>query len=278
MRALPRSTYRIEHLIVSSNSSSTVGSNSVMSAPKPETLSSIGKISSDIVFITTQDDRIADVADELVDRVPPGTFVFHTSGSRSSAILNCLSAIGCKSGSLHPMVSISTVPLPKNQFRGVYFCVEGDTEAMELSRAIVSDLQGIPFSIPTNSKTLYHAGAVFASGHLIALIDGAKQLMVESGVESDEAINILLPLIHSSVSNLSRLPAAQALTGTFARADEGTFLQHLEVLTNRPSSDLLQIYLLLARRSLALALENGADPRAVDKISSEISLALGNAE
>jgi len=52
--------------------------------------------------------------------------IFHTSGSLSSEILKDLKAVGCPTGSIHPLVSISDVRLGAERFADAYFCVEGD--------------------------------------------------------------------------------------------------------------------------------------------------------
>jgi predicted short-subunit dehydrogenase-like oxidoreductase (DUF2520 family) len=56
-------------------------------------------------------------------------------------------------------------------FRDVYFCVEGDARAVRIARMLVAQLGGRSFTVTSESKPLYHASAVRASGHVVALFD-----------------------------------------------------------------------------------------------------------
>ncbi len=231
------------------------------------------ELSSDMVFITTQDSEITTVAQTLADTIKPGTIVFHTSGSNPSSILDALKDAGCKTGSIHPLVSVSSPELGPERFRGAYFCVEGDAEAVTVGKQIVADLGGKPFAIDTKFKTLYHASAVTACGHLVALFDAAVEMMTKVGLSDADAKEILLPLVTSTVQNLGEQTTAAALTGTFARADIETFTRHLNALNQYVSDDLLEIYLLLGERSLELAAKQGVSPERIDTLRTKVSVA-----
>ena len=251
--ALPTDKYTIENLI-----------------GRAETAA---EISTDIVFITTQDSEIVAVAESLVGKLKPGTLVYHTSGSNPSSILDALKDAGCKTGSIHPLVSVSRPELGPERFRGAYFCVEGVDEAVTLGKQIVADLGGKPFAIDTKFKTLYHASAVTACGHLVALFDAAVEMMTKVGLSDADAKEILLPLVTSTVQNLGEQTTAAALTGTFARADIETFTRHLGALNQYVSDDLLEIYLLLGERSLELAAKQGVSPERIDTLRTKVSIA-----
>ncbi len=230
-------------------------------------------ISSDIVFITTQDPEIVTASKLLSGKVSSNSTVYHTCGAQSSAILAAVKAVGCKTGSIHPLVSISSPELGPSRFRGAFFCVEGDTEAVILGKQIAQDLGGKPFTIDTKFKTLYHASAVTACGHLVALFDAAVEMMTKVGLSGEDAKEILLPLVTSTVKNLNEQSTAAALTGTFARADIETFTRHLQALNEYVSDDLLEIYLLLGERSLELAAKQGVSPERIDSLRTKVSIA-----
>lgn len=230
-------------------------------------------ISSDIVFITTRDPEIVTASKLLSGKVSSNSTVYHTCGAQSSAILEAVKAVGCKTGSIHPLVSISSPELGPSRFRGAYFCVEGDAEAVILGKQIAHDLGGKPFTIDTKFKTLYHASAVTACGHLVALFDAAVEMMTKVGLSGEDAKQILLPLVTSTVKNLNEQSTAAALTGTFARADIETFTRHLQALNEYVSDDLLEIYLLLGERSLELAAKQGVSPERIDSLRTKVSIA-----
>ena len=215
-------------------------------------------IDADIVLITTPDPDIENVAMILRDRIGRDAIVLHTSGSLGSDILSTLAN---SIGSLHPLVSISDADIGASRFADAYFCIEGDARAIEASEKIVAALGGKSFSIDTALKPLYHASAVMASGHFVALEDMAIEMLSSCGLTPDTAKSVLLPLIRSAVGNLEKQSTEKALTGTFARADVDAFERHMASFEGPVSSDIRLTYLLLAERSLELAEKAGIDSK-----------------
>ena len=217
---------------------------------------------SDILLITTPDDAIEAVAEQLTSAIKwtgRGRIALHASGALSSEALNSLRAIGFHIGSMHPLTSVSDSHLGAERLRLAHFCIEGQPPAVRVASSIVRALGGWSFSIQTRDKALYHAAAVMTSGHVVALFDIATALLTRCGLTDRQASEVLLPLLRSTVENLSRHTPARALTGTFARADTATVRKHLTALLANSDSDALAAYKLLGLRSLLLARENGAD-------------------
>lgn len=222
---------------------------------------------SDIVLLCTPDDVVELLAKQLAKLgARKNTAYLHTSGALSSAVLAPLANKGFTTGSMHPLVSISDPIIGANIFRGAFFCVESETEALEVGRSIVRDLGGSSFTIPAGKKALYHAAAVMASPHLVSLIDLAMEVLMACGVKPKRAQNILLPLIESTASNLKASDSGHALTGTFARGDLATVQRHLEALSPKKFAAAREIYKLLGVHSLDLAKKNGLDPKLAGKI------------
>ena len=275
--ALSRKGYQIENLIVRNDE--TAQKISEIIEPKPQILftENLPEISSEIIFIAAQDFEIENAAKNLAGKLKHSKpFVFHTSGSLSSEVLKPLKEIGCPTGSIHPLVSLSDARLGATRFADAYFCLEGDAEAVGAARRIVANLGGKSFSIETKYKTLYHASAVTACGHLVALIDVAIEMLEKCGLGSDQAKETLLPLIKSTVENLEVQTTAEALTGTFARGDVGTFENHLASLGENVSAEAQEIYLQLGARSAHLAKGHGANAENLKEILDKISLAKKN--
>ena len=275
--ALTEKGFEIENLIVRNDETARKISRILEPRPRISTFEELSEITSGIVFITTQDSEIERAAETLAKKIKnTKPLVFHTSGSLSSAILKPLTAIGCPTGSIHPLVSLSDAVLGAGRFAGAYFCVEGDPQAAREAEKIVAALEGIPFTIETKYKILYHASAVTACGHLVALIDAAIEMLVKCGLNEEQSKATLLPLIKSTVENLEAQTTAQALTGTFARADVRTFEKHLSALRENVTPEALEIYLQLGARSAHLAERQGANAENLREILSEISLAKKN--
>ena len=228
---------------------------------------------SELILIATPDDVIGSVAAKLataskVARELPkhSRTVLHTSGALSSIVLKPLADIGFHTGSLHPLVSINEPRAGSASLGTAFYCLEGDRAAMRVARSIVKDLGGRSFSIESDSKALYHAAAVMASGHTTALFDVAVEMLTKCGLTEANSRRVLLPLLESTWRNLATSNPAQALTGTFARGDEATVHKHLTALTLARQVDALAIYRLLGQRSLRLLAKNGADPKLIQRI------------
>lgn len=269
--------YLIENLVFKTSTKIEQITNHIKGKTNVGKLSEMKDLATEIIFITTQDSEIESVVDDLKQRnFKKKTYIFHTSGSISSDILSELKGKNCLVASIHPLVSISDPWLGIKRFDNAYFCVEGEDEAVNIAEKIVQDLGGKPFSIETKYKSLYHASAVTACGHLVAVIDMAMEMLQKCGLESNQAKEILMPLIKSTIENIAEQKNSEALTGTFARADVETLKKHIETINENASQEILGIYLSLGQRSLKLSKEQGVDQVKLDKMTKEISLAKNN--
>ncbi|MFL6211343.1 MAG: Rossmann-like and DUF2520 domain-containing protein [Pyrinomonadaceae bacterium] len=224
----------------------------------------------DLLIISTPDDQIAATAARLAalaDTRQLAPVALHTSGALNSDALAALRAAGLAVGSLHPLVSISDARAGAADLRGAFYCVEGDRAAVRAARRMVRALAGHSFSIKAEDKALYHAAAVLASGHTVALFDLAAELLARCGVAPTAARRALLPLTHSTLNNLrtARTPA-QALTGPFARGDAQTVRRNLAALAADPVA--LRIYALLGAHALRLARQKGVPVAVIKEIEA----------
>lgn len=221
-----------------------------------------------LLFITTPDDAVAGVAARL-SALPSlkSRVVLHASGALTSEVLAPLRARGLAVGSAHPLAAVSRdAAAGAESLRRAFYCVEGDPRAVRAARRVVRDLGGRSFTIEPRDKALYHASAVLAAGHVVALFDVAAETLRLCGLEGRRAQEVLLPLVRSAVENLSGRTPAQALTGSFARADVETVRKHLHALGELEDTNALAVYKLLGEDSLKLAESAGADPALIETI------------
>ena len=132
---------------------------------------------------------------------------------------------------------------------------------------------GQSFLLSSNNKPLYHAAAVLASGHMVALFDIAHEMLVKCGLSERRARAVLMPLLQSTVTNLTTSSPARALTGTFARGEAATARRHLTAIRRHNLDDARAAYLLPGKRTLRLATQNGMNAKALRDIAREIGLA-----
>jgi predicted short-subunit dehydrogenase-like oxidoreductase (DUF2520 family) len=275
--ALAKKGFEIENLVARNLETAEKIAAKIQQKTRILKTSELDQISSEIIFITTQDSEIETVGENLAQALKGKPFIFHTSGSLSSDNLQKLKEIGCPVGSIHPLVSVSDAILGAKHFRDVFFSVEGDDAAVEKAKELVEILGGKSFSVETKYKTLYHASAVTACGHLVAVIDVALEMLQKCNLSEESAREILLPLIKSTVENLEQQTTPKALTGTFARADGETLRRQIAVLSQSVSNEALEIFLQLGVRSLKLAEAQGTVSREkISEMREIISLAKTN--
>jgi predicted short-subunit dehydrogenase-like oxidoreductase (DUF2520 family) len=241
---------------------------------KPNYINEITAFDSDAIFITTQDSEIECVAKQIFPSNRKNQIVFHTSGSLSSDVLHNLIEKGYEIGSIHPLVSISDQIIGAEHFSGSFFCIEGSEGALEIANKIVNALGGKPFSIESNRKTLYHASAVTACGHIVALFSVAVEMLSKCGLNETDAKEILLPLLKSTVENISIQPTENALTGTFARLDEQILENQVSAIRETMPNDILDIFLALGLQSLKLNRNNAPERlEKIERMAEVISIA-----
>src|SRR5215470_8362400 len=155
-----------------------------------------------IILIATRDDAISGVARELARMSGEelhGKVVLHTSGAQDSRALAAVKEFGAAAGSMHPLQTFSGVGVP--DLEGKVFAVEGDVVAVRVARQIARALGGSPVQIGVGKKVLYHAAAVLAAGHVLALVEAATQLLISLGIKRSEATRALLPLTRQVLDN-----------------------------------------------------------------------------
>jgi predicted short-subunit dehydrogenase-like oxidoreductase (DUF2520 family) len=237
------------------------------------------RLRTNFLLISTPDDVLEAVAGQLAttfgtqtrNRKRPRGIALHTSGALSSEVLEPLRSAGFAVASLHPLISIADAKSDSKIFRGAYFCVEGDTQAVRVARSIVRELGGNSFTIDTKSKALYHAAAVMSSGHVVAVFDLAVEMLKHCGLRERRARRVLLPLLESTTANLASKDPAHALTGPFARGDSATAKKHVAALKSAGTDAALAAYVVLGKRSLDLARTLRRDSKLFDQMARFLS-------
>jgi predicted short-subunit dehydrogenase-like oxidoreductase (DUF2520 family) len=290
-RALGRAGYRIDVVVTRRPAQARKAARLIGPGVLSLTPGQLGRLTSeqldrlsrcDLILIATPDDVIGLAAVQLTtlfktrrrtssDKGRVQRAALHTSGALSSEILGPLREAGLAIGSLHPLISVSDPVLGAEMLRHAFFCVEGDRLAVRRARSIVRKLRGLSFTIDARKKGLYHASAVTASGHLVALFDIALEMLTRCGLSPRRARQVLLPLVKSTIANISTKPPARALTGTFARGDSATVRRHLAAIESEQLRDALAAYLVLGARSVRLGRKAGASASELNKIAKLIA-------
>lgn len=208
-------------------------------------------LQSDVIFITTLDDSIEKVAEQL-SRCPArkaGQTWVHCSGSVRSSIMCKDSSLDINYLSIHPLQAFANVESALKQIKGIHFGIEGNNEASEkIGFELVKILGGIPHKIDPDKKTLYHAGAVVVSNYLVSLAFLGVRLFEQAGIGKEDALESLLPLMEGSYQNIAGVGLPCALTGPIARGDVEVVAKHLKEMPG----ELQETYKALGRLALEI--------------------------
>ena len=191
----------------------------------------VGEDDPDVVLLCVPDAAISDVARCLT---PGRAWVGHVSGATALGALEP----HARRFSLHPLQSFDRSGDPA-QLDGTWAAISGESgEALAVARELAETLGLHPFELADSDRTLYHAGAVFASNYLVTLQRAAVRL----GVPADG----LVPLMRGTIDH------GFELTGPIARGDWSTVEAHRQAIrTTHP--ELEHLYDTLAGATALLA-------------------------
>jgi predicted short-subunit dehydrogenase-like oxidoreductase (DUF2520 family) len=201
----------------------------------------------DLLVVATPDDAVAGVAGAV--RPVPSTVVAHLAGSLGLDVL----APHPRRASVHPLVPIPDAATGAQRLVGAWCAVAGDPVAAE----VVAAIGGRAVEVADGQRAAYHAAAVIASNHLVALLGQAERVAAAAGVP----LAAYLDLASATLANVAEMGPAAALTGPVARGDAATVARHLAAIpeAERPA------YLAMAEAAARLA---GRDPAEVLPCSS----------
>jgi len=208
----------------------------------------------EMVFITTPDDAIAEVAAQT--NWHSGQSVIHCSGAESLDILEPATKAGAQAGAFHPLQTLASVEHAMQNIPGSTFALEAEEPLLGTLKEMVNALQGWWIELRPGDKVLYHAAAVIACNYLVTLVRLATDLWQTFGVSTEDATQALLPLLRGTVNNLGSVGLPNCLTGPVARGDVGTIQKHLEAMEARAPA-LLAVYRELGRQTVPIALAKG---------------------
>jgi predicted short-subunit dehydrogenase-like oxidoreductase (DUF2520 family) len=169
----------------------------------------------DLVLLCVPDRAIAEVA----RRIEPGPWVAHVSGATPLAALDPHT----RRFSVHPLQTFTRERGPE-QLDGAFAAVTAETgEARAVGDELARTLGLEPFGLADDRRTLYHAGASFASTYLVTLYRAASALFELAGAPPEG----LVPLMRRTIDN------GFQMTGPIVRGDYATIEAHVDALRDR---------------------------------------------
>ncbi|MBS1837690.1 MAG: DUF2520 domain-containing protein [Actinobacteria bacterium] len=190
----------------------------------------------DLVLLCVPDAAVAEVAASI--EPSERTVVAHCAGALTLEALS----MHPRRASIHPLVALPAPPVGSRRLlRGGFFAVAGDP----LASLVVEALGGRLVEPREDRRLEYHAAAVVASNHLVALLGQVERVAAGAGLP----LAPFLDLAAGALEDVRELGPSDALTGPVSRGDWATVRAHLSTLD--PAER--EAYLALARAAARLA-------------------------
>lgn len=219
-----------------------------------------------MILLTVVDEQIGPVCQSVAanNGFRRGQFVIHASGALGSRVLAPAAKKGCHVASMHPFQTFATPEQAMQHLPGSYFGLEGSKDAIVvLEKMIPEAFGGKVILLDERTKPVYHAAACIASGFVVVLTQSSVELLIQIGLEKEEAVRVLTPLLRGTVDNIDLLGLPKALTGPIERGDVATIREHLQAVEARRPR-VASLYRELGLKALDIAVEKGGLPR--DKV------------
>lgn len=202
---------------------------------------------SSVIFITVPDSEIENTALRLsaLERNFKDNIIVHCSGALDSTLLEPLAVKGALTASFHIM---QTFPSKEAvDIKGCHVSLETNfRSASDFLMRMTEALQLKAFALTGEQKIAYHLAGVFACNFLASNLFSAGELF--SGPV--DSYTLVEPIIYSTLNNIKKYGAADAISGPVDRGDVETIKRHLSVIN---SKELLNSYIAQSQMLLLAA-------------------------
>jgi predicted short-subunit dehydrogenase-like oxidoreductase (DUF2520 family) len=189
-----------------------------------------------IVFLCVPDTEIKITAKRLSKlNINFSKFIFvHLSGALD---ISCLDSLKKKNGHIASLHIMQTFPSKKSvPVKGCYAAVETNSSAVEkILFELAKSILLRPFALKSSAKAFYHIAGVFASNFLVGNFFNAETAFKKTGNNDIDFIELIYPIVFSTLTNIKNSGTANALSGPIERGDIDTIKKHLAVLRENAS-------------------------------------------
>ncbi|MSP59674.1 MAG: DUF2520 domain-containing protein [Myxococcales bacterium] len=224
----------------------------------------------EVAVLAVSDGAIGEVAERLLTEGCAGkeTVLLHCAGALPpeqvfAPVRDRVRGVGL----LHPLRALAGAT-EDAEFAGTVFGVAGDEAGRAQAEQLALRIGGRPLALDAAGLGRYHAAAVLAGNHTLALVAAAIDLLVGEGLDREAAAAALGGLLGSAARNVAAHGLPDALTGPIARGDVAVVAMHLAALPEPVRA----LYRDSARPLLAVARAKGqAGEEAIAAIAALLS-------
>ncbi|MGM9971609.1 MAG: Rossmann-like and DUF2520 domain-containing protein [Anaeroplasmataceae bacterium] len=182
----------------------------------------------DTLFLTTNDDELGNIINELLKLNIKDKIIIHTSGAASSLDLGHLNEDNyCYS--LHPIYAFCDKYESYKGLKNASFTLEGNSLYLSEIKDMITGMGNNCAIIDTKNKPIYHASCVMMSNLVNSLIDVSYSELNRIGITD---MSLFQTLIINNITNVINKGPIDALTGPVKRNDVNTIKKHIQVLSD----------------------------------------------
>ena len=223
----------------------------------------------DVWMLTPPDDQIVACGKALAASglLESGNVVFHCSGATPSRELKAVLPANVATASVHPLKTFADPTVAAQTFNGTCCAAEGDAAALAVLTPAFETAGARLSRIDPAFKAIYHAASVIVCNYLTALMEAGLRSYEKAGLQRNEALRMMEPLVRETVDNVFRIGTVDALTGPIARGDHAIVKRQATALAAW-NGNVADVYRDLGRIAVELAQAQGkADAAALAVIA-----------
>ena len=190
----------------------------------------------DIIIISVPDDNVKQVVadlEKIFRQKKLSNYIYHTSGALSSDIFNPVRKYNVYCASLHPVQTFSGDATDFHKSENIFFDMEGEKQAIKKAKEFVKTFNSDIITIEKKLKPVYHLACTMASNYLNTLLFCVLDILKFMNLSEKESLEILKPLLSTTLQNILENGVDKTLTGPISRGDIGTVEKHLAILNDK---------------------------------------------
>ena len=185
-----------------------------------------------VLFLAVPDDAVPEVAVSVAGQgtAPEGCAAFHLSGALPTEVLAPLYHQGFGVGAFHPLIAVGDPLRGADRFVDATIAVTAAPETLRMARMVADALGSDVVAVPAARRPLFDAAVTLASDALLPVLGRSARLMRQAGLDEDEALRALLPLVRTMLSSVEEGGVPFAVAGPILRGDVEAAALHLRAL------------------------------------------------
>ena len=182
------------------------------------------------IFISCSDDLIKRIVSKINSK--DNQVLIHFSASVSLSALSICNNKSNMTGTIHPLQTFPNINCSDRLYKIPYAIESNHNDVLDWLYNFAKNFEGIPLKLSPEFRNIYHAAAVTSCALITSLISISSDMLDFLKLDEDTRINMLLPMINSTVEGISKEGIQRSMTGPYIRGDFDTINSHINILEN----------------------------------------------